>query len=123
MMIEVPRHQGDIDVARLADRLAVVHGFQDRQETLAFLDQPGNGIEMLCPGMSRQLRPGPEGLARGFDCGIDIAGRALRHRCQPVARGGIHHREARTITRCNKAATDEVAKALVMGLEPVHDRR
>ncbi len=44
VMIEMPRDQGHVDVARLADRLAVVHRLQHRQEPFALLDRPRDGV-------------------------------------------------------------------------------
>ena len=41
MVVEMPRHQRNIDVTALADRLAVVHRFQNGQQTRMLLHQPG----------------------------------------------------------------------------------
>ena len=41
MVVEVPGDQRDVDVARLADRLAVVHRFEHGEEALALLDDGG----------------------------------------------------------------------------------
>ena len=57
MVIEVTRHQRNVDVARLADGLAIVHRLQHREETLALLDDAGNGIEMLGALMAGEFRP------------------------------------------------------------------
>ena len=44
---EVRRGEGDVDVAGLADRLAVVQGLQDGELARALLQQPGDAEEVL----------------------------------------------------------------------------
>ena len=47
MMVEVAGDQRNVDVARFADRLAVVDRFQHRKEALALLHVARERIEML----------------------------------------------------------------------------
>jgi hypothetical protein len=43
----VRRHQRDVDIARLPDRLAVVDGLQDGELPAALLDDPSDPVEVL----------------------------------------------------------------------------
>ena len=46
MVIEMAGDKGNINITAFADRLAVIHAFENREKTFAFLDQSGNGVEM-----------------------------------------------------------------------------
>src|SRR5919198_1515307 len=54
---EVRRHERDVDVARLADRLAVVDRLQHGQLTRAFGDDPGDTEDVLGPLGAGHPRP------------------------------------------------------------------
>ena len=49
MMVEMAGDQRNVDVARFADRLAVVDRFQDRKEALPLLHVARKRVEMLRP--------------------------------------------------------------------------
>src|SRR4030095_11063881 len=64
---EVRRHQGDVNVAGFADRLAVVQGFEDGKFAGALLDDPRDAKQIL----------GPVGGAHGSPVGgVGRSGRA-----------------------------------------------
>ena len=56
---EVRRGQRDVDVARLADRLAVVERLQHGELAGTLLDQPGDPEQVLAPLLAGHDRPGP----------------------------------------------------------------
>ena len=120
MVIEVPRAERNVDVARFADGLAIVHGLQHAEETLALLDDAGDGIEVTRALVAGKRRPGLEGLARRLHRGIDICGRALRHAGEDLAIGGVRHVEVPFTLR--EAAADEMSEARLMALQPVEHR-
>ena len=53
----MPRHQRNIDVAALADRLAVVHCFEHREAARMFLHQPRNRIQVTSPRVGSERLP------------------------------------------------------------------
>ena len=58
MMVKMPGDEGNVDVAGLADRLAVVERFEHREEALALLRKPGEGVEIAGALVSRpRARP------------------------------------------------------------------
>ena len=63
MIIEVARQQGHVDIARFADRFAVVHRFQHGQQAVVLLDVAGDGIQVARPHVAGGLAPGCEGPA------------------------------------------------------------
>jgi hypothetical protein len=69
--------------------------------------------------VSRKLRPGAIGLARGLDGGIDVSRRALRHAGELFARGRVRDIEERHAL--GEGAADEMAEAIGMSRQPVED--
>ncbi len=57
MVIEMARGQRHVDIARFADRLAVIKAFDNRQQARIFLDQAGKGVEVFRTVMTVQCRP------------------------------------------------------------------
>src|SRR3712207_8674187 len=54
VVVEVPRHEGDVDVARLADGLAVVHALQHGEQARVALHVPREGVQV--PGDRKSTR-------------------------------------------------------------------
>ena len=77
MMIEVPRDQGNVDVAALADGLAVVHRLEHREPARMLLHLPRQRIQISRALMAAQSLPSGQSLARGFHRGFHIVGVAL----------------------------------------------
>ena len=78
VMVEMPGDERHVDVARLADRLAVVEALQHGEEALALLDEPGERVEVLRPLMAGKRGPGGLRRARGGDGRVDVGRRPLR---------------------------------------------
>jgi hypothetical protein len=72
VMVEMPGGERHVDVARLANRLAVVDRLDHGQQPAVALDHPGKRIEMPRPLVAGKLRPLHLGLAGGRDRCIDI---------------------------------------------------
>ena len=64
---EVAGDEGDVDVAALADRFAVVEGFKDGEEAGVFLGQAGEGVEVLRALVGGEFGPFRLGAAGGCD--------------------------------------------------------
>ena len=77
---EVRGREGDVDVARLADRLAVVERLEHGELAAALLDRPGDAEQVLAALAPGHRRP---------DVGVRAAGGA--HRVVHVGRSGLGH--------------------------------
>src|SRR5205807_9095483 len=65
MMIEVAGDERDVEIARLADRLAVVEALEHRQEPGVLLHRTGERVQVTRAGVARERGPGGQGLACG----------------------------------------------------------
>jgi hypothetical protein len=87
---EMRRHQGHVDIARLADRLAVVDRLQHRQLTRPLLHDPGDPVQVLGPLPTRHGRPDVvERLPSRRDGRVDVFGRRLHDLGQHLFRRGV----------------------------------
>ena len=73
MMIEMAGDERHVDVARFADRLAVVDRFQHREKALALLHVPGERVEIARALVAGKRRPFALRLARRGDGCVDVA--------------------------------------------------
>ena len=85
VMIEVTGDERNVDVARLADRFAVVERFENREQTGMFLNLSGEGIEIAGAPMRAQVPPSCLRVARGRHGGIHVCRSCLRDRCEHAA--------------------------------------
>ena len=81
--------QRDVDVAALADGLAVVHGFKDGEAARVLLHQTGEGVEIAGALVATQCLPRREGSARGFDGGVHVIDVAESDFGEGFAGGGV----------------------------------
>ena len=120
-MIEVARDQRNVDVAALADGLAVVDGLQHGETARVLLHLARERIEITGALMSAERLPAGQGFARGFNGSIYIGGIAMRDfgdlvagrwiaGCEVLAAGGLLPR-----------AVDVVAEVALMRVEPALD--
>ena len=109
MMIEMASDERNVDVARFADRLAVVDRFQHREKALPLLHMARERIEMLRPLEAGERRPFRLGLARRGDRGVDVRRRALCRARDPLA--GRRIEDVEQLAGLGEGAVDEVAEA------------
>ncbi len=121
VMIEMPRDERNVDVARLADRLAVVHRLEHREEALALLHVAGDRVEIARALLARQRGPGFEGAARRFHGAVDIGRASLRDAGEERIVGGIGDVKSAALRRRGEFAADKVLEAGLMALEPGAD--
>ena len=110
--------QRDVDVAGLADRLAVVDGLQRRQQPRMALHQPGERIEMAGAAMAAEPVPAGLGGARRGDRRFDVGLAGLSQAGKPLAGGGIDALQPLRSGGWTPGAADEEVEAVVMRLEP-----
>jgi len=57
VVVEVPRDEGHVDVARLADRLAVVHRLEDREKPRVLLHAARDCVQVAGARVRRERFP------------------------------------------------------------------
>ena len=72
VIVEVTGQQRHVDVARFADRLAVVHRLEHGQQAVVLLDVAGDGVQIAGADDAGRLAPAFEGGAGGSHGGIDF---------------------------------------------------
>ena len=78
VIVEMPRHQRNINVATLADGLAVVHRLQHGEQPRMLLHQPRQRIKIARASMRSQRAPFRSSSARRTNRRVHISSAALR---------------------------------------------
>ncbi len=113
---EMRRGEGDVDVARLLDRLAAVHGLDNRQHARLLLDQAGDAEDVLGALARCQLPPHLLIRAPRFLHGpVDVFGIGVGHMGQRLFRGRIDRLEPAFGVRLDELSADE---EVVLRLQP-----
>ena len=118
VVVEVAHRQRHVGIARFADGLAVVQGFQHGEEPRVFLQRTRQRVEQLRAAVAAQrLPPGQRG-GGGVHGAVHQLGVALRDRCQRFALGRVHAVEV--LGAGNPTAVDEMAEAALVLRQPGH---
>ena len=121
VVVEVARDEGDVDVARLADRLAVVDGFEHRQEARMLLHLARQRVEegrALVPG---PVRPALERRARRRDGLVDRLLAGGRQAGDRLAGRRLDDVEAPLAVLSGEGAVDEMPELFRAAGKPVAD--
>ena len=118
MMVEMPRHQWNVDIAALADGLAVVHRLEHRKAARVLLHLPGESIKIARPLVAVQRLPAGKGFACGGHRGFHVVGVALGHFSKRVARRGIAGGLVFAARRRNPRSANELLEPAMMPLQP-----
>ena len=118
VMIEMPRDQRNVDVAALANRLAIVHRLQHREQPRMLLHQPRQRIQIARPRMRSERLPRWRRRPRRFHRCVDVRRGSLRHRRQPLPIRRIDGLEVLARRRRLPHAVDEMRKAPPMMIQP-----
>src|SRR5580704_18549204 len=105
------RHEWNVDVAAFADRLAIVHRFQNGKKAGMFLHQACEGIQITRTDMWSERAPLWKGRARCLHGGGDIRRGTLGNRCKSLSVGRIDRLEVLAGGRCLPCAVDEMFEA------------
>jgi hypothetical protein len=105
----VRRHEREIDVARLLDRLAVVDRLQHGQLPRPFLDRAGDAIEVLGPLAARQASPRPLRPPRRGHGGVDVLRSGGGDLGEDLLGGRVDGLEGAAVTGLDELAADEQA--------------
>ena len=107
---EVGGHQRDVDVAALADGLAVVDGLEHRQLAGPLLHEAGEPIQVLAAVAAAQSGPGTVvGGAGGIDRTVDVLRAGGHDLGQHLFRGRVDGLEAGPVDGVDHLAADEQA--------------
>src|SRR5581483_8411842 len=117
VVVEVAGDERDVDVAGLADGLAVVHGLEHGETAGPLLHLAREGVEIACALVTGERLPAGKGSASGFDGEVDVCGVTLRDLGEDFAGRGILRLEGGR--DLGPGAIDEVAKAARVGGEPL----
>ena len=120
VVVEVAGDEGDIDVAGLADGLAVVDGFEDGELAGVLLYLAGEGVKVTGALVAGECLPAGEGGAGGFDGRVDDGGVGVGDGGDEVAGGGVRCGEGLAL-RGGPLAVDEVAEGAFVLVEPAGD--
>ena len=105
---EVRRGQGDVDVARLLDRLAVVQGLQDGELPRALLQDARDTEQVLAALGAGQTAPRPlESGAGCIDSTFDVGLAGLGDLGQDLLRGRVDGLEGSPVNRLDELTADE----------------
>ncbi len=119
MVIKVARDEGNVDIAALADGLAVVHRLENSETAGMFLDLTGESIEVASAFVTGERLPRRQSFARGGDRSFDVGGVALGNFSEGFAGRGIAGGLIFAACGRNPSAADEFLKAAVMAIEPL----
>ncbi len=101
-------HEGHVDVAGLADGLAVVDGLQHRQLAGTLLDDARDPEQVLPAVAPGQLRPHPGvGTTGGPDGPVDVLGSGGGDLGEDLLGGRVDGLERRAVGRVDELAVDE----------------
>jgi hypothetical protein len=117
VMVEVAGDERDVEVARLADGLAVVHRFQHGQQARVALHDARERVEVPRAAVAAECLPCGKGLSCRPDRRVDVLLGALGDVGDALPRCRVHHLERRR--RLRPLAVDEVAEAAVVLVEPL----
>ena len=123
MMIKMPRHQWNINVARFTNGFAIIHGFKNTEEPLALLNVSGQCIKMFGTLKPRKLRPRAKCLARRHHSEVNISRIALPHATQHRSIMRVENLNPFLGRRPNKIASDKMTKSIFMKGQPVFHNR
>src|SRR6185437_3483323 len=108
----------DINVAALADGLAVIHGFEHGEAARMLLHLTRQRIEIARALMSAERLPCGKGFARGCNRSIDVSSSGVRHIGDLLASRGIAGCEILAARRLAPFTVDIVAELAPMPVEP-----
>ena len=120
MVVEVARHEGYVEIAGLADRLAVVHRLEHGEQAGVLLDVAGQGVQVTRPAVAAERPPPRLGGARRRHRGIDLDGTALGHARQRFAVGGAQGFEELGHRGAAEGAVDKRQDFAIAGFQPSH---
>src|SRR6266567_7105115 len=121
-MGQVTSHERDVEIARLANRFAVVEALEHRQQPGMLLHRTRERVEVTRTSVARQGGPGGKRLARRGDRGIHILLARLRDARQSRSRGGVDDVEPRVALSFGPAPADEYSERPILPRDPLERR-
>ena len=110
--------QRDVEIAALADGLAIVHGLQNRQAARMFLHQARQGVEIARPRVIGERLPNRKRGASGLHGCADVGCGALSDGGERFAGGRIGRVEEFVLSGRVPFTGDKVADLAFVAIEP-----
>src|ERR1700693_3075077 len=117
-MVEVTGDQRHIEIAALANRFAIVDGFQHGEPARMSLNCSGQGVQMSGSRMRCQSLPLRKRTSRSPDSRVDICSRSLRNFRDLFSGSGISCVEERAFDWLAPFAINEMPKPSLMPVKP-----
>ena len=121
VVIKMSRHQRDINVAALANRLSIVNRFEHRKPPRMFLYLSGNRVQIARPRMRRQSLPHRQSYACRPHRRINVRRAPLCHFRNLFSRRGIRRFKIFSFDWGLPFAPDKMSKSPFVAVEP-HER-
>ena len=118
VVIEVAGDQRNIDVAALADRLAVIHGLEHGQAAGMLLHGPRQRVQISSSRVRCQGLPFRQGGACGAHRSVNVRCRSLGNRGKLLAGRGISGFEVSAVRRLPPRTVDKMSEAAAMSIQP-----
>jgi hypothetical protein len=117
MVIEVPGNERDVDVAGLADGLAVVERLQDGKEPAVLQDLPGQRVQIPGPGMTTESPPLGLGRSGGTNRPVHVARTGLGQPPDRLAGRRVQRLEGLSLT-LRPSAGDKQSETPAVTFQP-----
>src|SRR5581483_2735238 len=114
----MPRDQRNVDVAAFANRLSIVHCFQDGQSTRMPLHCARHCVQIPCALMIRERLPFWKRVPRCLDRDVNISPRSLRDGSELLASRRIDAIEEFACSGLAPSAINEMSKLSFVAVEP-----
>ena len=114
VVIEMAGDKRNVDVAALANGLAVVHGFEHGEAARMLLHLAGQRVEIASAFVAAESLPCGQSFASGGDGGVDVVDVAESDLCQYVAGRRVAGGHVLAADGRNECTADELIEAAVM---------
>ena len=118
VVVEVADHEGEVGVARLADRLAVVHRLEHGEQAVVLVDAARHRVQVARAHVAGRRAPRRVRGARRGDRLVDVGVLADERRRQRLPRARVDRGVGFATLRLHERAVDEVAERAAVRLDP-----
>src|SRR5437016_6238602 len=117
-MVEVSSDEWNVDVARFADGLAVVHGLEHGKQARVLLNQPSKCVQVTRATVPAERSPDIKYLVCCGNSGVDVVLVALRNARKRLGCGRIDRLEIFTTVWLAPLAIDEMTECARVLFQP-----
>ena len=118
----MPGDEGDVEVARLADRLPVVHALAHGEQPRMLLHPARQGVQVAGARVAGECGPPGQRLARRADRRVHIGGACLYDPREPLGRRRVDDVEELAVRPFDPAPAEVDPECGVVAGEPIEGR-